>query len=191
MTCPHNNFKATVEVAKFDDLPGKYMAHVSVKCTDCGLPMQFKGLPFGLRMDGAALSADATELRVAMVPQGQAPTVMQQLHPMHEATPIGSGMCARVAVEQNLRGVTNLCTCGPGQCAKGLTAKPVDPSLAPFKCPVCASRYFGPIYEGGKHVGRYCKGWPTGHDRSYIPCKGSHEERFEQPNQSPSKAEGN
>ncbi len=47
-----------------------------------------------------------------------------------------------------------------------------------FKCPVCSSPYFGPIFEKGQHVGRYCKGWPTGYDRSYHSCKGSHEERF-------------
>ena len=51
-----------------------------------------------------------------------------------------------------------------------------------FKCPVCASVYFGPIFEDKKHVGRFCKGWPSGCDRSYTPCRGLHEERFERPN---------
>jgi hypothetical protein len=58
------------------------------------------------------------------------------------------------------------------------------PSARPFKCPVCGSHYFGPIFEKQEHVGRYCKGWPSGHDRSYIPCRGRHEERFETPNAS-------
>ena len=48
-----------------------------------------------------------------------------------------------------------------------------------FKCPVCASVYFGPIFEDKKHVGRFCKGWPSGYDRSYMPCRGRHEERFD------------
>jgi hypothetical protein len=52
------------------------------------------------------------------------------------------------------------------------------PSFAPFKCPICASHYFGPIFEKGQHVGRYCKGWPSGVDRSYNSCRGKHEERF-------------
>ncbi len=47
-----------------------------------------------------------------------------------------------------------------------------------FKCPICASPYFSAIFEKNQHVGRYCKGWPTGYDRSYHPCKGKHEERF-------------
>lgn len=50
--------------------------------------------------------------------------------------------------------------------------------MSGFKCPVCASPYFGPIFENGQHVGRYCKGWPSSHDRSYVPCSGRHEERF-------------
>lgn len=59
----------------------------------------------------------------------------------------------------------------------------VHPSSVPFKCPVCGSSYFGPIWSGEVHVGRYCKGWPSGHDRSYNPCRGKHEEMFSaQPN---------
>lgn len=54
--------------------------------------------------------------------------------------------------------------------------------MSPFKCPTCRSPYFGAIFEGGLHVGRYCKGWPSGYDRSYTPCRGKHEERFERPN---------
>lgn len=55
---------------------------------------------------------------------------------------------------------------------------PIHPSFAPFKCPACGSRYFGPIFVGGEHVGRYCKGWPRGFDRSHVPCRGTHEEMF-------------
>ena len=47
-----------------------------------------------------------------------------------------------------------------------------------FKCPVCRSCYFGSLWEDGKLVGRYCKGWPSSHDRSYIPCRGNHVEHF-------------
>lgn len=68
-----------------------------------------------------------------------------------------------------------------GVVAAGALAAPEPwrhPSFAPFQCPECNSVYFGPIFEGRQHVGRYCKGWPSGHDRSYIPCKGGHTERF-------------
>ena len=47
-----------------------------------------------------------------------------------------------------------------------------------FKCQICASPYFGSLFEKGQIVGRYCKGWPTGYDRSYHPCKGKYEERY-------------
>lgn len=48
----------------------------------------------------------------------------------------------------------------------------------PFKCPFCHSNYFGPIFEKEKHVGRSCKGWPSGDDRSYRGCRDKYEERF-------------
>jgi hypothetical protein len=56
--------------------------------------------------------------------------------------------------------------------------RPLHQSFQPFKCPVCSSSYFGPIFAGKELVGRYCKGWPSGYDRSYIPCKGKHEEMY-------------
>lgn len=67
--------------------------------------------------------------------------------------------------------------------------KPVDverakslyhPSFVPFKCPVCGSEYFGPLFAHGVYVGRYCKGRPSEFDRSYTPCRGKYEEMFEQ-----------
>ena len=71
---------------------------------------------------------------------------------------------------------------GPVDVTVGRAEKPDRPSFAPFKCPVCGSSYFGPIFAGGEHVGRYCKGWPSGLDRSYNPCRGKHEELFDFPN---------
>lgn len=55
-------------------------------------------------------------------------------------------------------------------------------SWTPFKCPHCGSIYFGPKYRDidGKwtHIGRYCKGLPSGFDRSYVPCPESYFELF-------------
>lgn len=59
------------------------------------------------------------------------------------------------------------------------TATKKHPSMLPFKCPVCGSIYFWPIFNDSVHVGRYCKGHPSGHDRSYIPCRGEHREMFD------------
>ena len=84
MACKHMNFHAQVNVHRFDDLPDKAMAHLTIKCTECGTPFQFRGLPAGLHMDGAAVSFDGLEARLAIVPQGSEPTALTSLHPMHE-----------------------------------------------------------------------------------------------------------
>ncbi|GAB4059166.1 hypothetical protein [Uliginosibacterium sediminicola] len=67
-------------------------------------------------------------------------------------------------------------------CAVGLAMEPRHPSMEPFKCPICGSCYFGPLWEGAEYVGRFCKGWPSGWDRSYDPCRGKYEELFGRPN---------
>lgn len=56
--------------------------------------------------------------------------------------------------------------------------RPTVDEKSTFKCPACNSPYFGPLFSGNEFAGRYCKGWPTGWDRSYYPCKGKHEEQF-------------
>lgn len=61
------------------------------------------------------------------------------------------------------------------------------PSFKPFKCPHCRSTYFSSIFEKGELVGRYCKGWPSQWDRSYDPCPGRHEERYELPTEEQTK----
>lgn len=53
------------------------------------------------------------------------------------------------------------------------------PSWKPFKCPSCGSIYFGPLWKGSEYVGRYCKGRPSGYDRSYIDCHGNYKEMFD------------
>ena len=79
MTCEHGDFEANVWIDRLAD-PGKavvtgFMAHLTFKCKGCGAPMVFPGLPVGLSMiGGATTNVDATEVRLAMVPQGTAPT---------------------------------------------------------------------------------------------------------------------
>ena len=70
--CKHNNFDATVKVARIED-SGRFMAEVQVKCADCGVPMQFMGLQPGLNFDGATVSLDGLEMSVGIHPQGQRP----------------------------------------------------------------------------------------------------------------------
>ena len=51
-----------------------------------------------------------------------------------------------------------------------------------FHCPTCNLGYFGPHWEqvAGKmtHVGRACKGTPSGYDRSYFRCKANYVDYF-------------
>ena len=53
------------------------MLDVQVKCTDCGLPFRFIGLPAGLDLNGAAVSADAQEARLAIAPKGAVISVIE------------------------------------------------------------------------------------------------------------------
>ena len=67
MRCEHKNFEANVEINRMVDI-GKFEANIRIKCTDCGLPFQFIGLPGGLNLEGATTSVDRTEARLAIVP---------------------------------------------------------------------------------------------------------------------------
>jgi hypothetical protein len=72
MTCKHEAFAANVAVNRLEDT-GKFMADVTVKCTQCGMPFRFLGLRPGLSMSGAAVSPDGTEARMAIAPADKVP----------------------------------------------------------------------------------------------------------------------
>ena len=61
---------ANVTVNRLEDI-SRFSADVKVKCEDCGLPFRFIGLPAGVDMNGAAVSADGTEARLAIAPSGE------------------------------------------------------------------------------------------------------------------------
>jgi hypothetical protein len=69
--CPHLNFAANVTVNRLEDT-GRFSADVTIRCTDCGEPFRFLGLPCGIDLNGATVSADGTEARLAI---GTAETV--------------------------------------------------------------------------------------------------------------------
>lgn len=68
MECKHEDFIANVRVERLEDI-GKFAADVTVKCSQCGQPFKFLGLPGGSLMDGASVSMDGTEARLAIAPQ--------------------------------------------------------------------------------------------------------------------------
>jgi len=65
MTCNHENFTAKVDVHRLED-SGRFSADVSIKCVQCGTPFSFLGLPAGLDLNGASVSVDGTEARLAI-----------------------------------------------------------------------------------------------------------------------------
>jgi hypothetical protein len=64
------NFAADVDVNRLED-SGRFSADVRIRCADCGKRMRFIGLPMGLDLNGAAVSADGTEARLAIHPTGE------------------------------------------------------------------------------------------------------------------------
>lgn len=68
--CKHVHFNANVSVNRMADT-GRFSADVTIKCVDCGIPMRFIGLPGGLDMNGASVSADACEARLSIAPLGE------------------------------------------------------------------------------------------------------------------------
>lgn len=77
-SCAHHNFDATCRVARLED-SGRFMLEVNVTCTDCKRPFQFLGLEPGLNFDGATVSLDGLEANLAICPEGQRPSPLQQL----------------------------------------------------------------------------------------------------------------
>jgi len=69
--CPHKTFHCEVTVNRLDDT-GRFSADVRVICTDCDTPFRFLGLPLGLDLNGACVSFDGTEARLAIAPKGEA-----------------------------------------------------------------------------------------------------------------------
>ncbi len=76
--CKHENFDATVGVARLEDTGG-FMAEIRIKCSQCGMPFQFLGLEPGLDMQGARVTIDGLEANIAIAPQGVQPNPFQRM----------------------------------------------------------------------------------------------------------------
>lgn len=76
MTCNHEDFAANVAVIRLSDT-GRFQADITIKCSQCGVPMRFIGLPAGVDLNGAAVSVDGTEGRFAIAPQGEVVNVIE------------------------------------------------------------------------------------------------------------------
>lgn len=77
MKCEHKDFAATVEVNRLEDT-GRFTAEVRIVCTECQVPMRFIGLPYGVDLNGAAVSVDGTEGRFAIAPKGEVVSMIEE-----------------------------------------------------------------------------------------------------------------
>lgn len=75
--CEHRNFEANVNVNRIEDV-GRFAADVSIRCADCGVPFRFLGLPSGVDLNGAAVSVNGEEARLAIAPRGEVATVLEE-----------------------------------------------------------------------------------------------------------------
>ncbi len=74
--CKHLIFEAIVDVNRlYDDEsevntvePDHYNADVKIKCCDCGMDFRFLGLLPGVNLNGATVSVDQLEARLAIKP---------------------------------------------------------------------------------------------------------------------------
>ena len=70
--CEHNEFNATVVTNRVLDENTKELVRFNVElkvwCSQCGMSLRFLGLPAGLDLDGASVSLDASEVRLAALP---------------------------------------------------------------------------------------------------------------------------
>ncbi|MET4895753.1 hypothetical protein RN629_01105 [Sphingomonadaceae bacterium jetA1] len=82
MACEHENFYAAVDVARLTDCDGRvssFNADVKIRCADCGRQFQFLGLPAGVNLAGATTSIDGLEARMAICPQGEKRSVLDNI----------------------------------------------------------------------------------------------------------------
>jgi hypothetical protein len=63
--CKHEDFNASVKVFRLTD-SGRFSADITIRCAQCDMPFRFLGLPAGVDLNGAAVSADGTEARLAI-----------------------------------------------------------------------------------------------------------------------------
>lgn len=67
MSCPHEDFSAQVDVNRLTSDTGmRFMADIRIACAVCGERFRFLGLPAGVDTNGATVSVDGTEARLAI-----------------------------------------------------------------------------------------------------------------------------
>jgi hypothetical protein len=78
-TCEHKTFDAKVAVARIEDI-GRFVAEVTIRCVDCGVPFQFMGMQPGFNYHGPTVRLDGLQADLPICPQGALPSPFQKLH---------------------------------------------------------------------------------------------------------------
>lgn len=66
--CPHEQFAAQVNVQRFEDT-GKFLAEITVTCSQCHLGMRFIGVRAGLGWSEPTCSIEGLTLNAPMEPE--------------------------------------------------------------------------------------------------------------------------
>lgn len=73
--CLHEEFQTDVAINRMPSKEGgpieRYSADIRIRCIQCNTPFRFIGLPAGVDLNGAAVSVDAMEARLAIAPKGE------------------------------------------------------------------------------------------------------------------------
>ncbi len=81
MKCEHEAFFVNTNIARMPAVEGgpivRFQANVTIVCDQCQTPFRFIGLPAGVDLNGAAVSIDGCEARLAIAPKGE---VITPLH---------------------------------------------------------------------------------------------------------------
>ncbi len=64
------HFECDVTVVRLEDI-GRFEADVKIMCRQCKTPFRFIGLPAGVDLNGATVSIDGQEARLAIAPKGE------------------------------------------------------------------------------------------------------------------------
>jgi hypothetical protein len=70
--CSHPEFFTEAVINRLEDT-GQFMADITIRCEVCGEKFRFPGLPVGLDINGASVSVDGCEARLAIAPVSETP----------------------------------------------------------------------------------------------------------------------
>ena len=76
--CDHFEFKVNCQVARLEDV-GKFQLEIKVHCIQCKMPFKFVGLKPGLDLEGAAMSIDALEASLSILPSDKIVSPVQKI----------------------------------------------------------------------------------------------------------------